>query len=377
MKSVNLVPYCPLPTNHGGKVEMLKHLDILATLGECTIASAATRPVGMGWSNAVRSELEKRGFRVKLREDTHPSKTWRQWLGIAYASLCKGLGLARAFGHANPYHRYAFHARWWMDLSRETDLAIINYSYWAWLPTLCPKIIILHDLLSNTMWGGRHREIEDLRKADLVVVISKDEEEQLRQLGISNIIWSPPLVKPAFFEMKQSVGIIGSANPFNREGMRWLASVSPPSSLSINVYGALSQYVSLPNVNKIASYVDPHKPYQDCGIILLPTALGMGVQIKVVEALACGRAIVARHGAMRGIPEGQGAWIEVDSPGEMWAQAERLQSDRQKCCDQGVKARSYYQTYLDHKKIFADLQSAYKNLANATKKKFCDENLFK
>ena len=368
MKILDLIPYCPLPANHGGKVEMLKHLEILSSLGDCTIASAATRPVGMGWNPDIRRELEERGYSVTLREDTCLGRTWRQWLGIAYAAVCKGLRLERAFGHSNPYHRHAFNLDWWMALSRRADLVVINYSYWAWLPTDCPKVIVLLDLFSNTMWGGSHCETEDLRKADLVVVISKDEEEQLRCRGVANIIWSPPLVKPAFFELTQAVGIIGSANPYNREGLQWLSTVSPPETVSVNVYGALSQFVPWPNATKIKSYIDPYKPYQDCGIILIPTALGMGVQIKAVEALACGRAIIARRGAMRGIPEGHGAWIEVDSPYEMWLQAERLYRDRLSCNAQGEKARSYYQKYLNHKKIFADLQSAYKGLVDRSRR---------
>lgn len=368
MKSLNLIPYCPLPTNHGGKVEMLKHLEVLRSLGGCTIASAATRPVGMGWHPAFRRDLEELGYSVMLREDTFISKTWRQWLGMAYAVICKGLRLERAFGHSNPYHRHAFNLDWWTGISRQVDLAVINYSYWAWLPTVCPKVIILHDLLSNTMWGGTDYETEDLRKVDLVVVISKDEEEQLRRRGISNIIWSPPLVKPVFFAMTKTIGIIGSANRYNLEGLRWLSAVSPPESLTVNVYGALSQFVTWPNANKLRSYVDPYRPYQDCGIILLPTALGMGVQIKAVEALACGRAIIARRGAMRGIPDGQGAWIEVDSPQEMWLQAIQLYNERQKCNSLGERARLYYQKYLDHRKIFNDLQTTYKALANGSQR---------
>lgn len=369
LKILNLMPYCPLPADHGGKVEMMKHLEILSSLGQCTVASAGSRPVGMGWDYVLRGEFEERGYRVALREDTCPGKTWLQWLGMAYAAICKGLQMERAFGHFNPYHRFAFNRDWWMALSRQADLVVINYSYWAWLPTFSPKVIVLHDLISNTMWGGSNRETEDLRNADLVVVISKDEEEQLRRRGISNILWSPPLVKPGFFALTQTVGIIGSANLYNREGLRWLSAAPPPETLSVNVYGALSQFVIWPNANKIRSYIDPYRPYQDCGIILLPTALGMGVQIKAVEALACGRAIIARRGAMRGIPEGEGAWIEVDSPHEMWLQAERLFNDRPGCIAQGEKARSYYQRYLDHKKIFADLQSAYKSLAVGTRRK--------
>lgn len=362
MRLLNLIPYCPFPTTHGGKVEMLKHLEILNSLGECTIASAATRPVGMGWTQTIRNEIENRGYRVQLREDYCPSRTWRQWFGIVYALVCKGLRLEKTFGHSNPYHRYAFNADWWMALSRQADLAVINYSYWAWLPTVCPKAIVLHDLLSNCMWENAGRETEELRKADLVVVISKNEEEQLRRHGVSKILWSPPLVKPAFFPLTNRVGIVGSANPHNREGLHWLSTVTPPDSIDVIVYGALSQFSDWLIAGRVNSYVDPYQPYQDCGIVLLPTATGTGVQIKAVEALACGRAIIARRGAMRGIPEGQGAWIEVDSPGEMWLQAERLHRDERCRNDQGEKARLYYQRYLDHEKILAELREAYSSL---------------
>jgi len=363
MRSIALTPYCPLPADHGGKAEMLKHLEMLRSLGECTIASAATRPVGMGWNPKSRLEIEGRGYHVTLREDKCSSRTWRQWAGIAYASVCKGLKMDRAFGHANPYHRYAFELSWWREVTRNTELAVINYSYWAWLPTNCPKIIILHDLFSDLMWGGSNKETEDLLSADLVIVISKDEEEELCRRGIRKVLWSPPLVKPASFSLTDRVGIVGSCNPHNREGLQWLSSVSPPDILNVNVYGGLSQFVNWLNAVRVKSYIDPYQPYQDCGIILLPTAMGTGVQIKAVEALACGRAIIARRGAMRGIPAGHGAWIEVDSPGEMWLQAERLCRDEHCRNELGEKARVYYQRYLDHKKIMAELREAYCSLA--------------
>lgn len=362
MKSIVLTPYCPLPADHGGKVEMMKHLEILRSLGECTIVSAATRPAGMGWSPQLRKTLETAGYRVRLREEADNSRTLRQWFGIAYASVCKGLRLERAFGHANPYHRYAFPSAWLKDMTAKADLAVINYSYWAWLPTTCPKVVVLHDLFSGIMWGGSLKETEDLRTADLVVVISKDEEQELYCRGIKNVLWSPPVVRPASFSLPTAIGIVGSGNPHNREGIQWLGAVSPPEAIAVNIYGALSRFANCSNVVRIKSYHDPYQPYRDCGIILLPTALGTGVQIKVVEALACGRAIIARRGAMRGIPDGQGAWIEVESPAEMWLQAARLSRDGQARIAQGEKAREYYQQYLDFENINQQLREAYCSL---------------
>lgn len=364
MKSVCLTPYCPLPANHGGKVEMMKHLDILRSLGHCTIVSAATRPVGMGWNAKASKDLEDRGFSVKLREEGCPNKTVMQWIGLMYAIICKGLRLERAFGHTNPYHRYAFPPRWWKSITEDADIVVINYSYWSWLPANCPKVVVLLDLFSGLMWGGIVRETEDLRTADLVVVISKDEELELRRRGINNVLWSPPLVRPGNFPLTNRIGIVGSANPLNQEGIEWLGTVSPPENIAVNIYGALSGFVNWPAAEKIKSYQDPYQPYQDCGIILLPTALGTGVQIKVVEALACGRVIIARRGAMRGIPDSREAWVEVESPAEMWEQAEKFARDGGIRSIQAQKSREYYEKYLNHEQIHGNLCKAYSDLAN-------------
>jgi len=369
MKSIALVPYCPLPVNHGGKVEMWKHLDLLQSMGECTLISASTRPVGMGWTSSAKEEIEQRGYSVRLREELFPKLIWKQLAGLAYGTICKGLRLERAFGHANIYHRFAFPPNFLLEHSRTADLVVINYSYWAGLPTYCPKIIILHDLLSGLMWGDSRQETEDLRTADLIVVISKDEEIRLRKRGITNVLWSPPLAKPSDYPLTPRIGIIGSANKFNREGLRWLSRCGVPEGRSATIYGALAQFAEWPEVHKVRRYEDAQEPFQNCGIVLLPTALGTGVQIKAVEALAAGRAIVARTGAMRGLPAGEGAWVEVDTPEEMWAQAELFSCDMHLREVQGRKARTYYQQHLDAKKIRSDLHAAYSNLSvtNRTK----------
>jgi hypothetical protein len=362
MNSVVLSPYCPLPADHGGKVEMWKHLNLLRTMGGCTIASAATRPVGMGWTDEARQQVEERGFAVRLREEMHPVRNWRQLTGLAYGAACKGLRLERAFGHANPYHRHAFPPDFLLECSRNADVAVINYSYWAWLPTCCPKAVVLHDLLSQTAWGGSSRETEELAAADLVVVISKDEEAELRRRGLRNILWSPPLTWPSDFPLTEQVGLIGSANRFNQEGLRWLSQATPPA-LPVSIYGGLAEFANWPELRKVTRYADSNQPYQECGIILLPTASGTGVQIKVVEALAAGRAIVARKGAMRGLPPGDEAWIEVESPQAMWTQAERLSRDTALREEQASKARAYYQQHLDAENILAKLREAYAALA--------------
>src|SRR3989339_1435331 len=353
MKSVVLVPYCPLPADTGGKREMWKHLEILKELGECRIVSAATKPVGTGWTPEFRAEIERLGYTVILREESCAMSV-SHVLGIGYAAICKALGLNRAFGHSNPYHRYAFPAEWWKKCAEGADLAVINYSYWSWLPCTCPKVVVLLDLWSDYMWEGPAREIEELSNADIVVTISKEEERKLNGRGVHKTFWSPPVVKQVDLPLNDSVGCLGSENRFNIEGLRWLETAS--RHLKIKIYGSVSKHVVGVNFEKMGQYGDTLQPYKDCGIILLPTSEGMGVQIKTIESLAYGRAIVARKGAMRGLPEGQGAWVEVETPNEMIDAAIHLVEDNDARACQARAARNYYHAHLDADLLRAELR---------------------
>ena len=362
--SVMLLPYCPLPVDHGGKAEMWKALECLRELGPCTILSARTRPVGMGWTQAAQEELKKRGFQVVFREDDEPRRfrPGRAW-GMAYAAGCKALGLERAFGHANPYHRLAFDPAWIARHAESANLAMFAYSYWAGFPVACPKAVLLLDLWSDYMWGGSGIETRDLKTADLVVVISKQEEQRLRNRGIAHTLWSPPFVAAAELPDADRIGMVGSTNAFNREGLRWLGAGVPESP--VKVFGGLARFAAGEGFEPVGRYPDALDPYRQCGIILMAAAGGMGVQIKSIEALAAGRAIVARRGAMRGIPEGHGAWIEVDTAEEMREAARRLRHDPGARARQMAAAREYCRAHLDAEKLRAELRAALLNAAQA------------
>ena len=357
LKSIMLLPYCPLPVDQGAKAEMGKTLECLRELGPCTLLSARRRPVGMGWSPAAIDELKRRGFGLAFEDDEHVRRLRPGWAwGMAYAAACKTLGLERAFGHANPYHRLAFDPDWFARHSQSADLALIHYSYWARLPCACPKVVVLHDLLSDIMWGGAQTETRDLKSAALVVVISKQEEIRLRERGIARTVWSPPFVAAEELPDSDRIGIIGSSNAFNREGLRWLGTAEdlPP----VKVFGQLSRFASRRGFEPMGRYDHAMDPYRQCGIVLMTTSSGTGVQIKTIESLAAGRAIVARRGAMRGIPPGDGAWIVVDTPEEMWAAARRLAQDRAARARQMAAARDYYRAHLDVVRLRAELKAA-------------------
>lgn len=363
MKSVVLIPFCPFPADTGGKAEMLNHLRLLCELGPCTVVSAGSRPVGTPWSTAAIHQLESEGCTVVLREGSCRKRP-AQYAGIAYAMFCKLFKLDWAFGHANPYHRHAFPAAWWESLTRQADLALINYSYWAHLPCACPKAVLLLDLWSDVMRLWNRGEIRDLRTAQGVVAISLNEKQTLESRGVSPVHWCPPLVDPIDCRDSTQIGLVGSSSRFNREGLRWLESARCPSGRDVYVYGGLSAHVKTTGFVPVGPYEDRHAPYQDCGIILMTTKLGMGVQIKGIEALAAGRVIIARCGAMRGLPPPNGAWLEVDNPFDMVKMVEAFIRDPVCRARQMELARNYYHRYLDAGRLRAGMRDLYAGLAD-------------
>lgn len=362
MNSVSLLPYCPLPLNTGAKSVFMKHLDMLRKQGACTIISAREKPVGCGWRPQLEEQLEHAGYALRFRPN---NRSVKQWAGLAYAVFFKALRLERAFGHSNPYHRPAFPPDWWYSCTEPADIAEIHYSYWSHLPCACPKVVVVHDLFSEIMWEGNTRETKDLRSADLVVTVSSDDRGRLRARGLKNVLWSPPCVTEQHFADSTQVGIIGSDNRFNVEGLKWLAKSNLiQKHLPLHLYGSISRYSELSDCYRPhGRYDQVTQPYEQCGIIIIPTALGTGTQIKVIEALAAGRAIVARKGAMRGLPPEDGAWWEVENAEEMMENVELLVKDSTKRKEMMDASRVYYRSFLERNKVLNSLICAYKEIA--------------
>jgi glycosyltransferase involved in cell wall biosynthesis len=363
IRSAILLPYCPLPVNTGGKREMWQCVETLRSLGPCRIISAARKSVGAGWTPEIVVQLRAKGYEVVLREDDYPYPTFKMFLGIVWGAFFKSIGEHRAFGHANPYHRWAFPPKWWKKHASDIDLAVITYSYWAYLPTPCPKALLLLDLWSNTTWTCPERETADIAKCDIVFVISKTEEKHLNNRNIINTHWSPPAVSRCDLPYPPVVGLIGSCSTFNREGLKWLLKSKIKPLSKVRIYGELAKRAKSNIFIPAGSYDDDFQPYRECGIMLMTTVLGMGVQIKSIEALASGRAIIARRGAMRGIPPGDGAWLEVDSPEEMIMTANALLQDTSARETLGMRAHEYYENHLNKTRIQANMVSALMTLA--------------
>ncbi|MBA4388120.1 MAG: hypothetical protein C0404_09075 [Verrucomicrobia bacterium] len=364
MKSVVLVQYCPWPVNTGTKMEMMKHLQVLKGLGECKVVSARGKPVGFGWTRESIQTLRQMGYGLEFREETERLGAM-QLVGSAYALAARILRLERAFGHSNPYHRYAFTQEWWSRVTAGADLAVMQYTHWARFRSLCPCAIVTQELLSSYHWGGSVIETRELEGANLVVTVGADEADSLKQRGLKYVMWSPPAIPQPkeSLEVTAEVGLTGTVAPQNLEGLRWLESVLTAGSPRIRVYGNMASEVKSQFMAKVGRYGDNDQPYRECGIQLMTRARRPGLQIKAVEALACGRAIVARRGSMSGLPPTGDAWIEVDTPQQMIAEVQRLQSDAVARQQLASAATLFYTKHLESGKVLADLTDAYRRLA--------------
>lgn len=357
MRSVCLVPYCPWPMDTGTRVEMMKHLNILRSLGPCTIASARGRPVGFGWTQTAVESLKDMGFSLVFREDTE-RMTPLQALGMVYGALFKGIRQERAFGHWNPYHRFAFTQGWWRRVTSGADLAVIQYGLWSRLRSECPKVVVLQELLSNYHVGGRSLELRDVATSDHVLVVGYDEKETLERGGVRNVSWSPPAIEGGSLPLTSSVGLVGTTAPQNAEGLRWLEQADNPK-IRIRVYGSLATLVRASCMEAVGRYEKSDRPYEECGIHLMVRPDRPGLQIKVVEALAYGRVIIARRGSMRGLPPGDGAWIDVETPEQMLQEAERLSRDGDARQRLSASASRFYAAHLAREKIIGEATEVY------------------
>ncbi len=332
-------------------------------MGDCSILSAKARPVGFGWSQSAIQELIGQGYSVSFTERGLRNVIQRYY-GLLYASFFKLLKFERAFGHSNPYHRYAFDPEWLYDNTMGKDLCEIHYSYWARFRTACPKVVIVHDLWSDIMWEGPTQETKELAEADLLVTVSYDDLKKLVARGLKNVHWSPPCVAEKQFPDTSDVCVVGSANRHNIEGLQWLRKgLNNGVGGSVKCYGEIGKIVQTDQrFLSLGRYKDLYDPYEKCGIVLMLTTGGTGVQIKGVEALASGRAVVARKGAMRGLPTDPAGWIEVDTVVDMCRVLKELQNDTIARRAAMERARTYYRKHLHRDLIMNSIKQKYEKL---------------
>ena len=188
--------------------------------------------------------------------------------------------------------------------------------------------VIMHDLFSSrarqfaalgssdaTVTLTEAEECALLAKADAIVAIQREEAEFLKKrIPGARIIVAPmaarPVEAPRLGRADQLLFVGSSAAP-NVDGLRWfLESCWPmvraerPTAV-LRVAGTVCQKVGRPPAAvELLGLVDDLAPlYADAGIIISPLRVGSGLKIKLIEALAEGKAVVATSVTLQGVTD--------------------------------------------------------------------------
>lgn len=214
------------------------------------------------------------------------------------------------------------------------QLCVADYAFLT--PMLCaalnpgaPSAVIMHDLLSARREGfdaqgqsdssatlSRARELELLNFADTIIAIQAEEAALVAQgLSHAHVITAPLAVRticsPSAGEDAQLL-FVGSNTAANRIALEWLFAEVWPKLLGRSggarvrlwVAGSVARGLAgpLPQGVRLLGVVKDLTPlYRRAGIVISPLTVGSGLKIKLVEAMAHAKAIIATPVTLQGV----------------------------------------------------------------------------
>lgn len=296
------------------------------------------------------------------------------WLGAAQAvaaRIARRLGLPTGWLKERPAH-YAIAGPWTVEdqlflarfARRSGDILIADY---AWqieafpyvLRPRAPTAVVTHDLLysqdprtrASCESVGRDEEIGLLRQADAVIAIQAAEAREMEQmLPGRQVVLAPMTARAAASPQPGDANVIlfvGSNTGPNVAGLRWMIDevwpavrrARPEARLLVagNVCRAFDQVA--PGVRFLGAVDRLDGLYQRAGVVVSPLITGSGLKIKLVEALALGKACVVTSVTLQGVErEVGGAVVLADEPDAFASGVVRLLADEEARIDLGVRA---------------------------------------
>ena len=225
--------------------------------------------------------------------------------------------------------------------ARGADLVLADYAFLAEgapfaLSPGAPLAIVMHDLFSAARIGDAapiitlDAELRLLARADAIVAIQAEEAATVQRcLPQARLLVAPmavpTLAAPQPGEDDRTVLFVASDTAANREGLRWFLAGCWPTiragrpNAQLLVAGSVANAVTeRPDGARFLGRVSSLTAlYSQAAVVVSPLQSGSGLKIKLVEALAHGKAVVATSTTLQGVEAIAGpavAWVD-DAPG--------------------------------------------------------------
>jgi glycosyltransferase involved in cell wall biosynthesis len=330
----------------------------------------------------IRS-LRRLGFRVVLV--TRAGGGWKDALGTWWVADARYCVRAARFYNGSPaaFDCSGFRSGIEAAVRDHSPVAVIAEYLWMapclrWVQNGALRLVDTLDVMHRRRrFAGRLTDVwvtctpEEERRfleyGDAIIAIQPNERDEFRALAPgSRVICLPHHValRPARAGgSRPVVAIVGSANPCNVEGITAFVETAWPivraavPSAELRVYGELAAKApDADGLRRIGPMRDLTRAYRDAAVVINPARLGTGLKIKVVEALAHGKAVVTTtcgaDGLMDDAPD---AFIASDDLDTFGAAVAHLLLDRRARLDMESAAIRFAASHFSLDRVYAEL----------------------
>jgi glycosyltransferase involved in cell wall biosynthesis len=265
----------------------------------------------------------------------------------------------------------------WLDAiirSFPVDTVVVEYAFMTRallrLPDGVLKVLDTHDILSDRhrrylekgetpRWFScsKRQEAKAFARADVVVAIQDEEAACIRHRTASPVTTVGHAVPTRRLStagiVTGRVLLIGSQNPINVAGYRWLIERVWPRVLQatpharLAVAGSLCERLSSQaGVELLGRFDDVADAYAGAQVVVNPSQLGTGLKVKTIEALAHGRPVVATPSGAEGLSGASNAGLLVAAePAHFASEVVQLLRQRERTDELADAAIAYVNDY--------------------------------
>lgn len=255
---------------------------------------------------------------------------------------------------------------------KEPDVVMVEYVFLSKILDLVPsstlKVIDTHDVFADRAsrvpgWfsTSESEECRGLRRADRILAISDSDAGYFRKRIDAETCVVGHLMRPCPLPLRRSldpisIGCFGSDYRPNIEGFEWFIQEVLPLletkgiRFELIVGGGMSRNLRIGEIEGVRCQKggDPKEFFLNVDIVIDPVQTGTGLSIKLLEALAYNRPVVAGLHGKQGIPGGAGnAFLFADEPGVFAQHISDLALSPEMRDDYALRGHDYYRRYFE------------------------------